>query len=155
MKINNRTLEFRVLLKQWVVISTGVGIASFFIDGIRFESISSLILAVLFISLFNVFIKPVLVLFGLPFIMMTLGLGILLINAVIFALAGYLVPGFHVLGFGAAFWGAFVVSLTTLLVNVLLIRPKITVQQTRPRRAPGVAGGAKEYRGKLDDVIDV
>ncbi|MDA0347964.1 MAG: phage holin family protein [Verrucomicrobia bacterium] len=155
MKINRRPLDFRILLKQWLLIAAGVAIASFLNDGIRFESISSLILAVLFISLFNVFLKPILVLFGLPFIMMTLGLGILLINAVIFALAGYLVPGFHVLGFGAAFWGAFVVSLTTMLVNILLSKPKITVQRTHTR-APRVAGGAKEYRGKLDDdVIDV
>jgi putative membrane protein len=154
MNPNKRPLDFRVLFKQWVVIAAGVATASFLSDGIHFESASNLILAVLFISLLNVFLKPILLLFGLPFIMMTLGLGILFINALIFALAGYLVPGFHVLGFGAAFWGAFIVSLTTLFVNVMLSRPKITVKKSQSR-APRAAGGAKEYRGKLDDVIDV
>lgn len=149
-----KSIDLKTLFKQWVIIALGVGLASFLNDGIRFDSILSLVLAVLFISLLNVFIKPVLLLFGLPFIVMTLGLGILLINAVIFSLAGYLVPGFNVVGFGSAFWGALIVSLTTLMVNIFLNRPKIVVTGKR-RRGKKPMGGAKEYRGKLDDVIDV
>jgi putative membrane protein len=146
------------LLKQWVVIALGVSLASFLIDGIQFESATSLVLAVLFISLLNVFLKPALVLFGLPFIVMTLGIGLILINALIFAMVGTLVPGFHVFGFWPAVMGAFVVSLTTLVVNVILSKPKITYTRVRPShppRVPASKGGAKEYRGKLDDVIDV
>lgn len=149
-----KRIDFKTLFKQWVVIALGVALASFLNDGIRFDSFTSLVLAVLFISLLNVFIKPVLLVFGLPFIVMTLGLGILLINAVIFSVAGYLVPGFYVVGFGSAFLGAFIVSLTTLMVNVFLNRPKIVVTGSRSRPTKPM-GGAKEYQGKLDDVIDV
>ncbi len=134
--------------------------ASFLNDGIQFDSATSLVLGVLFISLLNVFIKPALVFFGLPFIVMSLGLGLLLINALIFALAGSLVPGFHIADFWSAFWGAVVVSLMTLFVNAFLIRPKVNVRVTRMHTgpkgdAPKVKGGAKEYKGKLDDIIDV
>lgn len=153
-----KAFDIRVLLKQWVIIALGVSLASFLNDGIQFDSATSLVFGVLFISLLNVFIKPALVFFGLPFIVMSLGLGLLLINALIFALAGSLVPGFHIADFWSAFWGAVVVSLMTLLVNAFLIRPKVTVTRmhTGPKRdAPKVKGGAKEYKGKLDDIIDV
>ena len=150
----HRTVDFKTLLKQWVIVALGVGLASVLSEGIRFDSFASLLLAVFFISLLNVFIKPLLMLAGLPFIVMTLGLGILLINAVIFSFAGYLVPGFHVLGLGSAFWGALIVSLTTLMVNIFLVRPKIVVTH-RSKKGLKPMGGAKEYRGKLDDVIDV
>ena len=152
------SFDIRVLLKQWVIIALGVSLASFLIDGIQFESATSLVLAVLFISLLNVFIKPALVFFGLPFIVMTFGLGLLLINALIFAIAGSLVPGFDIATFWSAVWGALVVSLTTLFVNAFLARPKVTVTRMHTpgsRPAPKAKGGAKEYKGKLDDVIDV
>ena len=57
-------------------------------------------------------------------------------------------------GFGSAFWGALIVSITTLMVNIFLNRPRIVVTSTR-RGATKPMGGAKEYQGKLDDVIDV
>ncbi|MCZ6672014.1 MAG: phage holin family protein [Verrucomicrobia bacterium] len=154
MSAPQRFPEFKVLLKQWVIISAGVVLASLLSEGIRFESASSLVLAVLLISALNVFLKPVLVLMGLPFIVMTFGFGILLINALIFALAGYLVPGFQVLGFWSALWGAFIVSLTTLMVSIFLARPRVVINVSRPK-ANKAMGGAKEYRGKIDDVIDV
>ena len=150
-----KSFDLRRLLKQWFIIAIGVSLASWLNRGIQFESATSLILAVFFISALNVFIKPVLVFFGLPFIVMTLGLGLLLINALIFAMAGSLVPGFHVYGFGSAFWGAVIVSFTTLLANVVLARPKITYSRVNTPQASNLKGGPKKYRGKLDDVIDV
>ncbi len=158
MSTPQKAIDIRVLLKQWVIIALGVSVASFLNDGIQFDSVTSLVFGVLFISLLNVFIKPALVFFGLPFIVMTRGVGLLLINALIFALAGALVPGFHIADFWSAFWGAVVVSLTTLIVNAFLIRPQVRVTRmhTGPRaEAPKVKGGAKEYKGKLDDIIDV
>jgi putative membrane protein len=155
MPASQKPIDFLVLLKQWIIIAVGVSLASFLNSGIQFESATSLILAVLFISALNVFIKPALVFFGLPFIVMTLGIGLLLINALIFALAGSLVPGFHVFGFWAAFWGAVTVSLTTLFVNAFLARPKVSFTRVNPPHAAKAKGGTKEYKGKLDDVIDV
>lgn len=154
MTVPQNAFDFRRLLKQWIVIAFGVAIASWLNDGIQYNSIESLLLAVLLISGLNVFLKPVLVLFGLPFILMTLGIGILLINALIFSLAGAVVPGFEVVGFWSAFWGAIVVSLITLLVNVVLARPRVVVARSQPS-GPKTKGGAKKYQGRLDDVIDI
>ena len=158
MPVPQNTFDLGALFKQWIVIALGVSLASFLNDGIQFDSATSLVLGVLFISLLNVFIEPALVFFGLPFIVMTLGVGLLLINALIFFLAGSLVPEFHIADFWSAFWGAVVVSLTTLFVNAFLVRPKVSytrVHPTHPTQAPKSKDGAKEYKGKLDDVIDV
>jgi putative membrane protein len=155
MPIPQKNFNIRLLLKQWIIIALGVSLASILIDGIQFESATSLVLVVLFISVLNVFLKPVLVLFGLPFIVMTMGVGLILINALIFALVGTLVPGFHVLGFWPAFWGALLVSLVSIIVNTLFSRPKVSFTFVSSRRAPKSKSGSKEYRGKLDDVIDI
>lgn len=131
-------------LRSWVLIALGVLLAAWTNDGIRFESNGSLVFAVLLISLFNVFLRPVLVLFTLPFVVFTFGLGIVVINALLFWLAGSLVPGFEVTGFWPALWGAIVVGLTSLVVNVLL---------GGPRSRPGPPQGPCSKRD--DDVIDV
>jgi putative membrane protein len=56
----------------------------------------------------------------MPFIVMTLGFGIVVINALLFALVAKLVDGFYVDGFWSAIGGAIIVSLTTLIANRLL-----------------------------------
>jgi putative membrane protein len=94
---------------------------------------------VLLLSFLNVAVKPVLMLFALPFIVLTLGIGIWLINAVLFYFVGRLVEGFHVDGFKAALWGALIVSLTNLILNRLLKPP-------RPPARPAA---------RSDDVIDI
>ncbi len=113
--------------------------------------------AVLLLSLCNVVLKPVMVLFSLPFVILTFGLGIWLINALLFLFVGYLVEGFHVVGFAYALWGAFVVSVTGWLANVLFAPPgnggggrgvsvRIDRSGSRERSRSG---------GRDDDAIDV
>ena len=68
----------------------------------------------------------------------------------IFAIAGSLVPGFDIETFWSAFWGAVVVSLTTVMVNIFLVRPKVTYTRVHPQSPPTAQkakGGAKEYKG--------
>ena len=123
------------------------------IDSIEAESTPTLILVALVLALLNAIIKPILVLFTLPFVIFTFGLGILLINAVLLFLAGQLVPGFLVPTFGTAFLGALVISLVSLTVNMLLPpRPKINIQWSVQRN-----GGMHRTRKTISkkDVIDV
>jgi putative membrane protein len=65
------------------------------------------------LCLINTFLKPVLILFTLPLVLVTLGLFVLIINAVILKLLPHLVHGFHVPGFASAFFGALLLSLIT------------------------------------------
>ncbi len=95
-------------------------LAAFTSSGIDFDSATTLILVVFLLSLFNLILKPLLVLFTLPFIIFTLGFGLWIINALLLLLVSELVPGFYVDSFLSALWGSLVVSMTSLITNIFL-----------------------------------
>lgn len=127
------------LLVRWLVLALGVALSTKIVPGISYDSSLTLLTVVLLLSFLNVVVKPVLLLFSLPFIILSLGLGVWLINALLFYFVGRLVGGFHVAGFGSALWGALIVSLTNLILNRLLAPP-------RPPPKPAA---------RRDDVIDI
>ena len=137
-------LAFVNLVLRWLVLALGVTLSTKLVPGIRCDNGTTLLVVVLVLSFFNVVLKPLLLLFTLPFIVLSLGLGIWLINAFLFYIAGRLVDGFHVAGFGSALLGALIVSVTNLVLNSLMRPPP------KPPSAPPPAGG-----GKRDDVIDI
>src|SRR3954468_4224415 len=108
---------FTQLLVRWLVLALGVMLATKIVPGIACNNGSTLIAVVLLLSFFNAILKPVLVLFTLPFILVTMGLGVVVINALLFLFVGRLVNGFHVDGFLSALLGSLVVSVTNLLVS--------------------------------------
>ena len=134
---------FSQLLVRWLVLALGVTLATKLGIGIRCDDGATLVVVVLLLSLFNAVLKPLLVLFTLPFIVVTLGFGIVVINALLFLLVGRLVEGFHVASFWSAVGGALVVSVTNLLLS-RFTRPN---QPPRPPREKPPA--------KRDDVIDI
>lgn len=111
---------FFALLVRWSVLALGVTIATKVIPGIHYDTLETLVVVVVLLSLFNAVLKPLLVLFSLPFIVLTFGLGILLINALLFLLVGRIVQGFMVDGFWSALGGAFIVSLTNVFMSTLI-----------------------------------
>jgi putative membrane protein len=131
------------LLLRWLILALGVLLSAKLVPGISYDSGSTLVVVVLLMSLFNVVLKPLLLLFTLPFIVLTMGLGIWLINALLFYFVGRLVDGFDVSGFGSALLGALIVSVTNLALNRLMNPPK------PPAPPPPSAGG------KGGDVIDI
>lgn len=137
-------LAFVNLLVRWIVLALGVVLGTRLVPGIRCDSGATLFLVVLVLSLFNAVLKPLLLLFTLPFIVLTLGVGVWLINALVFLLVSAVVPGFHVAGFGAALVGALIVSVTNLVLTRLLMPPPPGPPP------PGPRGGTK-----ADDVIDI
>jgi putative membrane protein len=98
---------------------------------------------VVLLSLFNAILKPLLVIFTLPFVVLSLGLGIWLINALLFLAVSKLVEGFYVRDFWAALWGALIVSVTNFILSGLLHTRRV---QLRPPAPPPP---------KSDDVIDI
>ena len=131
------------LIVRWVVLALGVMIATKIVPGIKCDDGSTLIVVVLLLSFFNAILKPLLVLFTLPFILVTMGLGVVLINAVLFLLVGELVNGFLVDGFWSALGGSLVVSVTNLIVSAVT------------RGAKGEARSPDKRKPKRDDVIDI
>jgi putative membrane protein len=132
------------LLVRWAVLALGVVLSATLVPGISYTTGATLAVVVVLLSLFNAVLKPLLMLFTLPFIVLTMGIGIWLINALLFYFVGKLVDGFHVAGFGSALLGAGVVSLTNLFVSGLL---RNAADKNRPPPPP--------RRGRDDDVIDV
>lgn len=109
-------------LQRWLVTTVGVLVAAHVVPGLRYDTPDALVVASLLLGLLNAFVRPVLLLVSLPLLIFTLGFGILVINALLLWGVGSVVKGFHVAGFWPAFWGAFVVSCTSLLTSVFLGR---------------------------------
>lgn len=133
------------LLVRWTILALGVALAATLVPGISYSTGTTLALVVLLLSLFNAILKPLLMLFTLPFIVLTLGIGVWLINAFLFYVVGKLIEGFHVAGFGSALLGAAIVSITNVAVSGMMRRVG-----TPPAGPPRGSRG-----GKRDDVIDV
>ena len=135
------------LFMRWAILALGVMLATKLGIGIRCDSGSTLLVVVVLLSFFNAILKPLMVLFTLPFILLTLGLGMVVINALLFLLVARLVDGFYVASFWSAVGGAIVVSVTNLILNVF----------TRGPRGPGGGGGssARTKKEKPADVIDI
>lgn len=127
-----------------MVLAIGVALAANLVPGIKCDDVGALLAVVVLLSFFNAILKPLLVLFTLPFIVLTLGLGVFLINALLFYWVGSLVHGFHVVDFWAAMWGSAVVSLTNMLMSGFTRGPR------QPPRGPTPPTPAKR-----DDVIDI
>lgn len=134
--------SFKPLLLRWIILALGVMLATKIVSGITCDDGVTLLAVVLLLSFFNAILKPLLVLFTLPFILITMGLGVVVINALLFMLVGRLVDGFHVAGFWSAVGGSLVVSITNLLVSSLV------------RTRPAAAGPPAPPKAK-DDVIDI
>ncbi len=136
---------FRQLLLRWLVLALGVMLATYIVPGIDCSDGRTLFVVVVLLSFFNAILKPLLVLFTLPFIVLTMGLGIVVINALLFMLVGRIVAGFHVETFWSAVGGAIVVSLTNLVVT------SVTRGAKRPQPGPPVP----PPKSNKDDVIDI
>lgn len=139
---------FPRLIYSWLLLALGVLVSAHIVPGISYENLPTLVVVAVLLSLFNAILKPILLLFTLPFIVLTMGVGILFINAFLFYLVGHLVDGFHVAGFGAAFLGGLIVSIVSFLINSILGQP-------RPGRRGNRPGPTKRVRAKDDDVIDI
>ena len=93
-----------------LIAALGLWLASQLLRGVSVDSLGSLLAAAVLLGLANAIVRPILVILTLPITLLTLGLFLLVINAATLGLTAWLVHGFHVHGFWAAFWGAVVVS---------------------------------------------
>ena len=94
---------------RWLCTTLAVAVAAW-MTGINYTGAWTLFAVALLLGLVNAFVRPVLMLLGLPFIVVTLGFAILILNALLFWMVSGLVPDFKVSGFGQAFFAALIVS---------------------------------------------
>ena len=131
-------------LKRWFITAVAVALAAQIVPGIDCPTPSGLVLAALVLGLLNAFVRPVMLLLSLPLLIFTLGLFILVINAILLYAVGHMLKDFHVESFVAAFWGSLIISLISLVLNSLTKRNGSIVQirrgKTPPRHPPDDSG---------------
>jgi putative membrane protein len=120
----------RLLLKI-LILGTAVMFSSYLIPGVHVNDFVSALLVALVLSFLNTFLKPILVLISFPITILTLGLFLLVINALLIMLAAYMLrPSFEVDGFWWALLFSFVLSfITSILESLLGARPQARIRE--------------------------
>lgn len=107
----------RGFILRFLITMLGLYVASSLLSGVRLEGMGSFMIAALLLGFVNAIVRPVLFLLTLPLTLVTLGLFLLVLNGIMFALVATLLPGFEVDGFGSAVLGAILVSLTSIVAS--------------------------------------
>ena len=105
------------LLIKWLLSAFALLAVAYLYSGVQITSYGSALLAAAVIGLLNMFVRPVLVVLTLPVTIVTLGLFLFVINALLFWAASGLLSGFHVNGFLAALLGSLIYSLLGLAIE--------------------------------------
>ena len=112
------------LLISWVINAAALFALPYIFTSIQIGSFTTALIVALVLGLVNAVIRPVLVLLTLPVTVLTLGLFILVINALLFWFVSSFVEGFNVGGFWPAFFGAIVYSIISWALSALLLDKK-------------------------------
>ena len=116
-------------LIQWAVTALSLWVASYLFKGLRFEGTGSLVVAALVLGFANALVKPLLIVLTLPLTLLTFGLFILVINALMLLLVSRLVKGFRLSGFWTAFFASLFISVLSIAIGALVGgSPQMTIQ---------------------------
>lgn len=107
-------------LFRWVVNALGLLFVSWLFEGIQVNGVGWAFVAALFLGVFNALVRPVLILLTLPITVVTMGLFIVVINALMLWLTGTLLAGFQVHGFWTAVGGSLILSVISMAANSLV-----------------------------------
>jgi|SRR4051812_41072325 putative membrane protein len=110
---------FRLLL-HWLISAASLLIAAHVVPGIEIRGVGTALIAPIVIGLVNATIGLILKVVTFPLTFLTLGLFLLVINALMLLFAASLVPGFLIAGFWPAFFGAIVLSLMNMILRSVL-----------------------------------
>jgi len=107
----------RGFLTRVLITGLGLWLAATIVPGIAVGGWRSLVAAAIVLGIVNAVVRPIILILTLPITFVTLGLFLLVVNGLSFALAAAIVPGFHAGSLGAAILGALVVSVTGWFAN--------------------------------------
>ena len=108
------------LIIQWFISASALLLVAYLYSGVQVDSFGSALIAAFVIGLFNAVLRPVLVILTLPVTIVTVGLFLFVINALMFWSAAGVLDGFYVRGFGAALLGSLLYSAIGLLIESAL-----------------------------------
>src|SRR5688572_20391145 len=110
------------LLSKWLLSAAALLLVAYLYQGVEVRSFTSALIAAFVIGLLNAVVRPVLVLLTLPVTVVTLGLFLFVINALMFWAAASLLDGFEVRGFMAALIGSLIYSVIGMVIESALER---------------------------------
>jgi len=103
-------------LINWVVSALAILITAYLLPGVTLDGFVAALIVAVVLGAINAFVRPILVVLTLPITIMTLGLFVLVINALLVLLASSIVPGFAV----ASFWWALAFGIVLAIVSAVL-----------------------------------
>ena len=110
------------LLVRWLLLAAALLLVARLYTGVSISSFGAAMIAALVLGLLNTLVRPLLVLLTLPVTLLTLGLFLFVINALMFWSAAGVLSGFNVTGFGAALIGSLIYSLCGMVIDVAMER---------------------------------
>jgi putative membrane protein len=110
------------LILKWLLSATALLAVAYLYQGVEVRSFGAALAAAFVIGLMNMLLRPLLVLLTLPVTVLTLGLFLFVINALMFWWAASLLNGFYVSGFGAALLGSLIYSTFGVVIDSALQR---------------------------------
>ena len=122
------------LFIRFVITGVAVLAAAEIVPGIKIDGVPAGAATVIVLALLNAVVRPVLYLFSFPMIMFSLGLFMVVINAILLHMTAWLVTGFTVDGFWPSVWGALLISVVSTVLNMLISEEgKVEVLVHRPK----------------------
>jgi putative membrane protein len=106
------------IIVRWLLLAAALLLVAHLYSGVQVASFGVALIAAFVLGLFNTLVRPLLVLLTLPVTLLTLGLFLFVINALMFWAAASVLDGFSVTGFGAALVGSVLYSLCGLVIDV-------------------------------------
>lgn len=108
-------------LLHWGITALSLWVASHIFDGLKFDNTASLIISALLLGFANAIVKPLLIVLTLPLTLLTFGLFLLVINALMILLVAWLVKGFKVSSFWTAFFASIFIALLSLVIGSFVV----------------------------------
>jgi putative membrane protein len=110
------------MIVRWLLLAAALLLVANLYPGVVVKSFGSALIAAFVLGLFNALLRPILVLLTLPVTLVTLGLFLFIINALMFYFAASVLDGLSVTGFGAALIGSLIYSLCGVVIDMALER---------------------------------
>ncbi|MBK7613111.1 MAG: phage holin family protein [Burkholderiales bacterium] len=110
------------LILRWLLLAAALLLVAHLYPGVTVSSFGAALIAALVLGLFNTLVRPLLVLLTLPVTLLTLGLFLFVINALMFWSAASVLAGFSVTGFPAALIGSLIYSACGMVIDVAVER---------------------------------
>ena len=105
------------LLLRWLLNTIALLIVAHLVPGFHYRDLVSLAIAALILGLLNAIVRPILIILTLPLTIVTLGLFLFVLNAIMLEITAAIAPGFRIAGFGYALVGAVVLAIISLVTN--------------------------------------